>query len=88
MNSAVAFFFAFAQVGGKKPRKEKSMDEVKNENMDLLNVEQAAAYLNFSKTYLYRLARANRIPHVNFGRHIIFRKKDLYDWLGSLVQGA
>ena len=84
----MAFFCAFAQVGGKKPRKEKSMDEVKNENMDLLNVEQAAAYLNFSKTYLYRLARANRIPHVNFGRHIIFRKKDLYDWLGSLVQGA
>ena len=82
------FFVLLHRWEEKKPRKEKSMDEVKNENMDLLNVEQAAAYLNFSKTYLYRLARANRIPHVNFGRHIIFRKKDLYDWLGSLVQGA
>ena len=66
------------------------MDEVKNEEcgMEILNVEEAAAYLNFSKTYLYRLAKANMIPHVNFGRHIIFRKRDLYDWLGSMVQGA
>ena len=66
------------------------MDDVKNEmdGMEILTVEQAAAYLNFSKAYLYRLAKANMIPHVNFGRHIIFRKRDLYDWLGSMVQGA
>ena len=66
------------------------MDEVKNDDdgMVLLNVEEAAAYLNFSKTYLYRLAKAKLIPHINYGRHIIFRKKDLYDWLGSMVQGA
>lgn len=66
------------------------MDEVKKEegSMEILSVEEAAAYLNFSKTYLYRLAKAKLIPHINFGRHIIFRKKDLYDWLGSMVQGA
>lgn len=66
------------------------MDEVKNEevSMEILNVEQAAAYLNFSKTYLYKLAKEKLIPHVNFGRHILFRKRDLYDWLGSMVQGA
>ena len=66
------------------------MDEVKNndDGMVLLNVKEAAAYLNFSKTYLYRLAKAKLIPHINYGRHIIFRKKDLYDWLGSMVQGA
>ena len=62
-----------------------------NENekkcMELLTVEEAAVYLNFSKTYLYRLARANMIPHVNYGRHIIFRKEDLYNWLGSMVTG-
>ena len=56
-----------------------------SENMDVLNVEEAASYLRFSTTYLYRLARAKMIPHVNFGRHIIFRKKDLYEWLGSKV---
>ena len=67
------------------------MDDVKNEiddGMEILNVTQAAAYLNFSKAYLYRLAKEKQIPHINFGRHIIFRKKDLYDWLGSMVQGA
>ncbi len=64
------------------------MEEVKNENMDLLSVEEAAAYLKFSTTYLYKLAKEKKIPHVNYGRHIIFRKKDLYDWLGAMVVGA
>ena len=64
------------------------MDEVTKENMELLSVEEAAAYLKFSTTYLYRLAKEKKIPHVNYGRHIIFRKKDLYDWLGALVVGA
>ena len=52
---------------------------------ELMTVEEAAVYLHFSKTYLYRLARANMIPHVSYGRHIIFRKTDLYNWLGSMV---
>lgn len=56
-----------------------------SENMEVLNVEEAASYLKFSTTYIYRLAKENKIPHVNYGRHIIFRKKDLYDWLGTMV---
>ena len=53
-----------------------------------LTIEEAAAYLRFSTTYLYKLARANEIPHMNFGRHILFRKADLYAWVGSKIQGA
>ncbi|MCR4954802.1 MAG: helix-turn-helix domain-containing protein [Treponema sp.] len=64
------------------------MNENENDNLEILNVEEAAAYLKFSTTYLYRLAKENKIPHVNYGRHVIFRKKDLYDWLGSMVVGA
>ena len=64
------------------------MDEVTKENMELLSVEEAAAYLKFSTAYLYRLAKEKKIPHINYGRHIIFRKKDLYDWLGTMVVGA
>lgn len=64
------------------------MAENEKENLDLLSVEEAAAYLKFSTTYLYRLAKEKKIPHVNYGRHIIFRKKDLYDWLGAMVVGA
>lgn len=54
-------------------------------NMDVMNVEEAAAYLRFSTTYLYRLTKERKIPHVNYGRHILFRKTDLYNWLGEMV---
>ena len=64
------------------------MNENENDNLEILNVEEAAAYLKFSTTYLYKLAKEKKIPHVNYGRHIIFRKKDLYDWLGAMVVGA
>ena len=56
-----------------------------SENMDVMNVEEAAAYLKFSTTFLYRLCRKQLIPHVNYCRHILFRKSDLYAWLGSKV---
>ena len=62
-------------------------EQKKDENMELLSIEDAA-YLRFSTTYLYKLARANEIPHMNFGRHILFRKADLYAWVGSKIQGA
>ena len=64
------------------------MDKLKTDGFELMNVEEAAAYLHFSTTYLYRLARANMIPHTTFGRHVIFRKADLYDWIGSMVEGT
>ena len=65
---------------------EKTKQEKKD--MELMTVEEAAVYLHFSKTYLYRLARANMIPHVSYGRHVIFRKEDLYNWIGSMVTGS
>lgn len=61
------------------------MAEDKTQNLDVLNVEEAAAYLKFSTTYLYRLTKEKKIPHVNYGRHILFRKADLYAWLGNMV---
>lgn len=56
-----------------------------NQNMDILNTDQAAEYLKFSKPYLYKLAKENKIPHIDFGRHILFRRIDLFNWLGSMV---
>lgn len=32
-----------------------------------------------------RLAKEKKIPHINYGRHILFRKIDLFNWLGSMV---
>ena len=64
------------------------MNDSEKENMDLLSVKEAASYLKFSTTFLYRLAREKKIPHVYYGRHIIFRKTDLYNWLGNMVTPA
>ena len=61
------------------------MAEADEKNLELLSVEEAAAYLKFSTAFLYKLCKENKIPHVNYGRHIIFRKTDLYNWLGSMV---
>ncbi len=61
------------------------MAEPDEKNLDLLSVQEAAAYLKFSTAFLYKLCKENKIPHVNYGRHIIFRKTDLYNWLGSMV---
>jgi len=69
---------------------EKKETEKVNEtrNMEVLTAEEAADYLHFSKTYIYRLARANMIPHISYGRHVLFRKEDLYEWMGSMVIGS
>ena len=56
-----------------------------SETMELLTPEEAAKYLGFSVPYLYKLCKDKKIPHVNYGRHLIFRKADLYNWIGSLV---
>lgn len=56
-----------------------------NQNMDILSVDEAAEYLKFSKHYLYKLAKENKIPHIDYGRHILFRRIDLVNWLGSMV---
>lgn len=53
--------------------------------MDVLSVDEAAVYLKFSRAYLYRLAKEKKIPHINYGRHILFRRVDLFNWLGSMV---
>ncbi len=61
------------------------MTDTEDKNLDLLSVEEAAAYLKFSTAFLYKLCKENKIPHVNYARHILFRKSDLYNWLGSMV---
>jgi excisionase family DNA binding protein len=60
-------------------------DKNQAENMDVLTVEEAATYLKFSTTYIYRLAKEKKIPHICYGRHILFRKSDLFAWLGTMV---
>jgi len=47
-----------------------------------LTLEEAADYLGFSKSYLYKLTSANKIFHFKpQGKRVYFRKSDLDAWL-------
>jgi len=48
----------------------------------VLNMEEAARYLNVSKSYLYKLTSTNKIPHYSPGRKLIyFKKEELELWI-------
>jgi len=47
-----------------------------------LTLEEAADYLGFSKSYLYKLTSANKIPHFKpQGKRVYFAKGELNSWL-------
>ena len=70
-------FFIYLVLGVKEMAEEK--------NLDLLSFKQACEYLGFSRTFMYKLCREKKIPHVKLGRRLIFRKSDLFYWLGNQV---
>jgi excisionase family DNA binding protein len=47
-----------------------------------LSLEEAAAYLHVSKSYLYKLTSTNRIPYYKpSGKLVFFDKKELDAWV-------
>lgn len=52
---------------------------------NILNMDMAAAYLTISKAMLYMLVKGKMIPYANIGKRIVFRRDDLYNWVGSKV---
>ena len=47
-----------------------------------LNLEEAADYLGLSKSHLYKLTSANKIPHYKpQGKRLYFAKSELNNWL-------
>ena len=47
-----------------------------------LTLEEAADYLGLSKSYLYKLTSANKIPHYKpQGKRVYFAKDELNTWL-------
>lgn len=50
-----------------------------------MRIAEAAKYLTISKYYMYQLIRGGFIPFVKLGKRIVFRKQDLYEWLGRNV---
>ncbi|WP_027727667.1 excisionase family DNA-binding protein [Treponema sp. C6A8] len=54
-------------------------------NSNIMNMDMAAAYLTISKATLYMLVKAKMIPYAPVGKRILFRRDDLYNWVGSKV---
>lgn len=53
-----------------------------SEQKTVLQLEDAASYIGFSKSYLYKLTSSNTIPHYKpQGKQIYFDKNELDQWL-------
>lgn len=56
-------------------------------SLPLLDAKQAAALLNVPHTWVLAEARADRIPHVRFGRYVRFDAGQLEAWWQERMQG-
>ncbi len=53
-----------------------------NLNRDIFNFKDAAAFLDYSRSYLYKLTYSRQIPHYKpNGKKLYFKRSDLEDWL-------
>jgi excisionase family DNA binding protein len=48
---------------------------------EIMDIEEAAAYLGISKMWLYKACREGHIPHVRFGNKYRFYKETLDEWM-------
>lgn len=53
----------------------------------LLDAKQAGALLGVPASWILTQARADRIPHVRFGRYVRFDEAELERWWRSRLQG-
>ena len=56
--------------------------------MDILSVKEASQYIRCSVAKIYDQAKRGVIPFVRNEGRILFRKIDLFNWLGTLQAGA
>ena len=57
------------------------------EAKELLTLEEAARFLGFKKSYLYRLTCTKKIPFYKYGgRVIVFDRADLQAWRDARLQ--
>lgn len=48
-----------------------------------LNTEDTCEYLGVSRSTLLKLRKDNKLPYSRIGRKVMFRKKDLNDYLNK-----
>lgn len=59
----------------------KNLRVEQDQREEVLNTDQAAAYLHIAKQTLYTLTSKRKIPFYKNGKKILFRRGDLDDWL-------
>ncbi|WKZ17751.1 MAG: helix-turn-helix domain-containing protein [Candidatus Jettenia sp. CY-1] len=62
------------------------MEIVKNDN-GLMDMNQAAAYLNIKVSTLYGMTMKRKIPYIKVGKLNRFRRLDLDIWIDKNAQG-
>lgn len=50
---------------------------------DVVNADEAAAFLGLDRKTVYEYARRDAIPHQRLGRRVLFSKRALVSWLSS-----
>ena len=61
---------------------ERKLDELAVANKEVLNLKEAARYLNMSCSHLYKLTSAKEIPHYKpRGKQVYFERRELDKWL-------
>lgn len=66
---------------------QQKLDEIRNLSFigfkEILSVDEAAIFMNLSRSYIYKLCQCSEIKHFRSkgGKNIYFRKKDLSEWM-------
>ena len=58
------------------------MESINHANKEILTLDDAANYMQVSKSYIYKLTSCKQIPHYKpSGKLIYFKKKELDQWI-------
>ena len=55
---------------------------------DILTIDDLAAYLKISKSTLYKLVQAGKLPGQKVGKRLRFHKAVVDEWLGNSANGT
>lgn len=63
----------------------KALESIYLIQKDILSFEEAAIYLNISKSSLYKMTAKHEIPHYKPNKYVFFEREVLDDWIRSAV---
>lgn len=67
--------------------RERLREQMASAPAELLDVKGAAQLLNLPASWIAAEARANRIPHVRFGRYVRYEPDELRAWYRQRARG-